>query len=189
MRPSFLLLLILASCASSWTARASEVAPVADRQIEYVSADLRYAASFTATGARFGDPFLALSPVEPSSPTRYFTLGDGIQCASVGPSEDTDEFAIKRPIRDGERYNCLRTSFRVVRCFEGCRAAVIERVSRLSGPSSRGSLTSYMYVHDCRGVLAFSVVEDMTEGIPFEAALLRGEVGILADRNYPNCRH
>jgi hypothetical protein len=50
------------------------------------------------------------------------------------------------------------------------------------------TLPSSMFVDSCLGVLAFSYEADMPAGIPFEAMMLLGDVGILADPNYPRCR-
>jgi hypothetical protein len=44
-----------------------------------------------------------------------------------------------------------------------------------------------MYVNSCLGVLAFSS-ENLAGRISLAAELLRGNVGILADPNYPDCR-
>jgi hypothetical protein len=155
-----------------------------DQDIVYISGDLQHVAVFSPTSARFG-PRLALGTDWPSSPARYFEPSEHVQCVSVGPPGNppgnTVEFAIKRPIRAGERYRCLTTSFRVIRCFDRCRAAVIEIVSQLGG-HARGTLTSHMYVDACLGVVVISSFADnLTEGIPHEAPLLRGRVGILAD--------
>jgi hypothetical protein len=169
--------------------RTSETAPAAAPQIEYVSSDLLHASGFAADAVRTGPNPMALGPAWPSSPARYFESGEGVQCVSIGPPGITDEYAIKRPIKEGERYSCLGTSFQVIRCLAACQAAVIQRMSRMSGPSNSGTLTSYMYVHDCLGVLAFSQNGNLTEGIPLDAELLRGEVGILAHTDYPACRH
>lgn len=185
---SLLFALIATSCTSSRMTLAPGMTPSTPPQIEYVSSDLGNAAVFAASEARFGPPFLALGPEWPSSPVRYFEEGNGVQCVSVGPPASSDEFAIKRPIRLGERYSCLTTSFRVIRCFERCRAAVIERTSGLVGSIS-GASRSYIYVHDCIGVLAFSQRDISTSGIPLDAALLRSAVGILSNNSYPNCRH
>lgn len=185
LRACAIAVLLLASCASSQPAATHLSTPPSGQDIIYVSSDLRHAAFFSQELARFG-PRLALSADWPSSPARYFETGDRVQCVSVGPPGNTEEFAIKRPIRAGETYTCLTTSFRVTRCFEDCRAAVIERVSQVGG-HSRGALTSNMYVDSCRGVLIFGYSIDLTEGIPLHAPLLRGAVGILADPEYPNC--
>lgn len=158
-------------------------APVA-QEIKYISSDLRHVAVFSRDHARFG-PRLALSPDWGSSPARYFNSGDQVQCVSVGPPGNTEEFAVKRPLRVGERYNCLTTTFRVTRCFEACRAATIERVLKLA--NRRGNLKSYMYVDNCLGVLAFSQAGNLAEGIPVHAPWLRGTVGILAEPQHSKC--
>jgi hypothetical protein len=104
----------------------------------------------------------------------------------MGIPGNTTEYAIKRPIRTGERYQCGRTSFRVIRCFADCRAAVIEYDTRFA--DNLGAPEGYLYVNGCLGILAFSPTGDLAEGIPLAAELLRGNVGILADPNYPGCR-
>lgn len=159
--------------------------PPPSQDIKYVSSDLGHAAFFSRDRARFG-PTLALSDDWPSSPARYFETSDRAQCVSVGPPGNTVEFAVKRPIRVGERYNCLTTSFRVIRCFNDCRAAVVERVW-LRGGLGRGNFKSYMYVDSCSGVIAFSSSGKLIEGIPAYAELLRGTMGILASLEYPKC--
>jgi hypothetical protein len=155
-----------------------------DHDIKYLSSDLRHAVVFSKERARFG-PRLALSPDWGSSPARFFGAGDHVQCVSVGPPGNTEEFAVKRPLKAGERYNCLTTTFRVTRCFEDCRAAAIER--RVRSGNRGGTLKSYMYVDNCLGVLVFSQVGNLAEGIPIHAPWLRGTVGILADSQHPKC--
>ena len=183
-----LLLLLLSACSSIPVDSGVELMPPESTPIEYVSSDLVHAAAFTATSARFGPNPISLGSGWTSSPTRYFELRNGVDCASLGPPGNSEEFAVKRPIRAGERYSCLETDFHVTRCFENCRAAVIERSSPLSGLNNSGRLTSYMLVHACRGMLAFSQTGDLADGIPLDAVLLRGEVGILAHKDFPNCR-
>jgi hypothetical protein len=116
--------------------------------------------------------------------------GEGVQCISIGPPDSSNsvQIAIKRPLRAGDRYRCLRESFRVIRCFQDCRAAIVEAQSPGSGNiPRRDPLKSYMYVDSCRGLLAYSVVRDMTEAMPLSAMWLRGDVGILADPRFPVC--
>jgi len=159
------------------------------QEIIYVSTDLEDIAVFTPESARFGDNPLAFSTeVWPASPAHYFETGEGIQCVSIGPPGHPTQFAIKRPIREGERYRCLATSFRVTRCFRNCRAAVIERVSPLGGAAA-GSLTTYMYVDQCLGVLILSLRPnaDLANMIPPDTQWLRGDVGILPHPDYPGC--
>lgn len=138
---------------------------------------------FSRDGLHAG-PVLEFLPERPPPPVRYFEPSEGVQCASIGNSEPTTDFAIKRPIRADERYRCGMTSFRVSRCFDNCRAAIVQIEAQLV---NNGTRTSYMYVDNCRGVLVFSQIDDLTEGIPLNAEWLRGEVGILAHRDYPNC--
>ena len=168
-------------CIASQAPGQAPSAPNSGQKITYISSDLRHVAIFSAESARFG-PRLALSEDWPSSPARYLQLHDGVQCVSVGRPGNTDEFAVKRPIRIGERYACLSTFFKVTHCYEGCQAAVIQRVSKL-GANRAGTLKDYMYVDRCLGVLAFSSSEDLRKGIPPYGPWLRGTVGILADRD------
>ena len=155
------------------------------QEIVYASTDLRHLVVFGRDGARFGPP-LDYRPGHPPAATRYFEPEHGVRCVSIGIPGNTTEYAIKRPISAGERYRCGRTSFRVVRCFAHCRAAIIEHDSRLA--DNLGAPEGYMYVNSCLGVLAFSSTGDPARGIPLAAELLRGNVGILADRNYPDCQ-
>jgi hypothetical protein len=97
------------------------------------------------------------------------------------------EFAIKRPIRTGQQYQCLETSFRVTQCFDYCKAAIIEILRPLSG-NVAGTYKDSMYVDSCRGVIILGTLSDLSEGVPLNAELLQGEVGILSDPAYPNCR-
>ena len=127
---------------------------------------------------------MSFLPEFPPETTRYFEPSEGVQCVSIGASGSTLEYAIRRPIRAGDAYRCLTTSFRVVRCFEGCSAAVIQQERRLTNNST---LTSSFYVRNCIGIVAISQAPDMAGGIPFDAMLLLGTVGILADPAYPDC--
>jgi len=158
------------------------------RRIVYLSVDLSSAIVFSSGRVRFG-PFLVISDgaATPASAAEYLEPGEGVQCISIGPKANTVEFAIKRPIKAGERFGCVAANFRVARCFENCRNAVIE-VDTPVGASKQGALRSYLYVDACLGVLAYSQTEDFSHGIPVNAAWLRGEVGILADKGYPACR-
>lgn len=182
------LLLVLASCTRYHPAANGDRPSSSALDIVYASTDLRHIRVFSQDGALFGPPLVSM-PGYPPDTTRYFEPSEGVQCISVGNvSGNTSEYAIKRPITAGDRYRCLATSFHVIRCFgENCRAAIVEREWPLSGPDYRGALRSYMYVNDCIGVLAFSETADMANAIPLDAELLRGAVGILPHRNYPNC--
>jgi len=174
---------MLASYASAQPASgAASRAP--SQEIVYASLDLRRLVIFGQDGVRFGPP-LEYRPGYPAAATRYITRNDGVQCVLMGLPGNTTEYAIKRPIMAGERYQCDRTSFRVIRCFENCTAAVIEYDSRFA--DNLGAPEGYIYVNSCAGVLAFSQVTNLKKGIPLNAPLLRGEFGILADPDYPKC--
>jgi acyl-CoA synthetase (AMP-forming)/AMP-acid ligase II len=186
---------IVALFACFWLAACVWQAPVrsltsgvSSDEIVYMSSDRRLVAVFTDNSARFGEFFLELSKVTATpSPATYFESSGNIQCVSVGPPQDSIQFAIKRPIKQGEEYHCLKSRFRVSKCFDECRAAVLQVSSPLSGGAS-GFLESQIYVDNCFGILAFSVAGDLANGIPLNAQWLRGPVGILAHRNYPKCR-
>ena len=181
--------LVLASCATAQHGTpAARLEPAQD--IRYVSSDLCHVLVFSGAGARFGD-LSALSPgIWPTQPAEIVPAGGGVQCISIGPpgSSNTVEIAIKRPLRTGDRYSCLRASFRVIRCFEDCRAAVVEVQSPGGGNDPRRDpLKSYLYVDSCRGLLAYSGTGNLAEAMPLNAMWLRGDVGVLADRHHPGC--
>ncbi|MEA3064073.1 MAG: hypothetical protein QOJ27_508 [Sphingomonadales bacterium] len=160
--------------------------PYQNSAISYVSADLNHAASFSSDRATLGAP-PGLLAIWPSSPARYFTVQDEIQCVSIGHSGYSIEYAIKRPLKEGDRYSCLGSHFRVIKCFSYCHSATIEVSHRLGG-NRPGYLKSYLYADDCLGVLGFSQNGDLTKKIPLDSQWLRGAVGILADKSYPECR-
>lgn len=182
--------LILASCATAQPPDSTPTRLEPPQDIRYVSTDLNHVLVFTRAGARFGD-LLALSPgIWPTNRAEIVPAGEGVQCVSIGPpgSSSSVEIAIKRPLRAGDRYICLRDSFRVIRCFEDCRAAMVEVQSPGGGDNPRHDpLKSYMYVDSCRGLLAYSVVRNMIDAMPLDAMWLRGDVGVLADPRYPGC--
>ena len=149
----------------------------------YASHDPSQFILFSGDGVRSG-PLLSFLPQHPPDAARYFEPSEGVQCVSIGVSGNTDDYAIKRPIRSGDRYQCLTTAFQVVRCFEDCRAAVIQRQVQLASNRLR---TTSLYVRNCHGIIAFSNEADMAQGIPFDAMLLLSNVGILADPAYPDC--
>lgn len=156
--------------------------------IIYVSVDLQNAMIFSEERVRTGN-LAALAPdILPSYPLRDISAGDDVRCLSAGPPNNSLEFAIKRPIQSNDRFECLDTSFHVTRCFERCRAALIEiqRPVRTDG-SDETTLTSYMYVDACRGVVVYSTNANLAGGIPLQALLLRGPVGILADLGRSEC--
>ena len=182
--------LILAGCATAQPSHGPAARLEPPQDIRYVSTDLGRVLVFTRAGARFGD-LLALSPgIWPTQPAEVVPAGEGVQCISIGPpgSSSAVQIAIKRPLRVGDRYRCLRASFRIIRCFEDCRAAVVERQSPGSGNNPQHDpLKSYLYVDSCRGLLAYSVIGNLAEAMPLNAMWLRGEVGVLADPRYPAC--
>jgi hypothetical protein len=181
------LLFLLGSCARHTEYRhVSEYIPKGD--IVYLSLDLSSAATFSKIEARFGPADLTVGhPIWESSPAKYITTADGVQCISIGEPESSIEFAVKRPLRRGENYICLRTKFRVVQCFYECKAVIIEMNRSLSGGRS-GTYQSYMYLDNCRGALILSEANDFSKGIPVNAEWLRGEIGILAHPDYKKCR-
>jgi hypothetical protein len=159
-----------------------------ESEIVYLSPDTENVAVFSPSEARFGPADLALSPgVFPGAPARYFDAGNGVDCASVGPENSAYTIAVQRPLRLGSRYACERTKFRVVRCFEQCRAAVVEVAQPIGTSRNPPTLKSYFLVNSCAGVLAMGMQKAFRRHLPFDAVLLRGERGILADRRYPSC--
>jgi len=177
----------LVSCAASSLGVRVKSLPLED-EIIYLSSDLAHVAVFSKKSTRFGPTDLTVvNPEWPASPARHFITDDRVQCVSIGSSETSDEYAIKRPIKSGEQYSCLRTKFRVAQCFNDCKAAIIE-IDRPYSGNKPGTYTSYMYVDNCRGALILSEVNDLSQGIPLNAEWLRGEIGILADPDYPKCR-
>jgi hypothetical protein len=166
---------------------AAQGGPVGGAGIAYVSADLKFAAVFSTKAARFGD-LSALAPgAWPTVPVRTIHQPRGLSCISVGPLGNTIEFAVKRPFRSGDKYQCLKTVFRVTECFQYCKAAIVE-VERPFGGNVRGKRKTYLYIDDCLGLVASSEVRSFSSGIPLDALWLRGPVGILADPSYPKCK-
>lgn len=153
----------------------------------YISSDLAHVTVFTKDEGRIGNDLAISGSIWPSSSAKYFQPFDGVQCVSLGESSGSVQFAIKRPIRISEKFQCLKSKFQVVKCFIECRAAVIEVNSPL-GANRPGFITSYIYVDDCFGILAFDVSKNLNKGMPPSAPWLRGPVGILANPDYPECR-
>jgi len=159
----------------------------AEHNATYISTDMDSVIVFEEGKVRFG-PFLAISAAAwASSTASYISPSDKIQCVSMGPRDNSVEFAIKRPIRVDDHYKCGRTTFVVTRCFMNCRSAVVLVEARL-GAGRPGILKSYMYVDDCLGLVAYSQIKDFTAGIPLDVPFLRSEVGVLASKSYPQCR-
>lgn len=182
------LLLLISSCSAYGTQSKRLTHITFGGEIVYLSSDMEHVAVFSKDKTRFGPTNLTIVNQEwPSSPARYFDLGQGLSCISVGSEGSSLEYAIKRPIKINDKFKCLKTEFQVIRCFNKCRAAIIEIDRPLSG-GRKGTLEASMYVENCRGVIILSAVTDLSEGIPLSAEWLRGEVGILADPAYPNCR-
>jgi hypothetical protein len=156
--------------------------------IRYISTDLRNVLIFSRQGTRFGDLDALFPGLWPSYRAELVQPEEGVQCVLVGPRERAVELAIKRPIRAGDRYRCQRSSFRVTRCFNDCRAAIVEVEAPASGNNpALGPLRHYMYVDHCLGMLAYSVVGNIESGFPLGAMWLRGRVGVLADPRDPSC--
>lgn len=154
------------------------------QEIVYTSLDLSHSIVFAQDGVRFGPP-LDYRPESPPPASRYIRREDGVHCVSVGIPGNTTNYAIKRPIKAGERYRCDRTSFRVVRCFQSCRSAIIEYDSRFE--DKLGAPEGYIYVNSCAGVVAISQASKLKKDLPLDAAVLRGNAGILADPDFPEC--
>ena len=152
--------------------------------ILYSSPDPRYVMAFSPDGARSG-PLLDFRPANRPEQIRSSEPSRGVRCISVGPATDPTDYAIRRPLRAGDSFECGSARFRVSRCVAECRAAVIQVEHQLGNGRT---LPSSMFVDSCLGVLAFSHEADMVNGIPFEAMMLLGDVGLLADPNYPRCR-
>jgi hypothetical protein len=187
MRLMLLLGILLTSCAHP-TGYKHISKYLSANEVVYLSSDLLNIAVFSKEKTRFGPTDLTIAnPDWPSFSATYFETGDGVQCISVGKSEISDQYAVKRPLTAGEQYSCLRTTFRVVQCFYDCRAAIIEMNRPLSGNQS-GTYQSYMYLDNCRGAIILSETSDLSTGIPLNAEWLRGEIGILAHPDYPKCR-
>lgn len=181
--------LILISCASPGPAEWRTAAPGAAAEIRYLSLDHSSVFVFSGRTARSGsiEAYAVPPPDQPTppSPMRTFRTAQGVQCVSVGAPENSVQFAVRRPIRVGDRYTCLGSSFEVASCTDGCRSAIV-RVELAREPDI-GPFRSQMYVDSCRGVLIISDTGDLAQGVPLDAALLRGPVGILADPDYPAC--
>lgn len=153
------------------------------QEIVYTSLDSSNSIAFAEDGVRVGPP-MVYWPGDPPAASRYVTREDGVHCVSIGIPGNTTNFAIKRPIKAGERYRCDRSSFRVVRCFQSCRSAIIAYNSR---PERIRDPEGYLYVNNCAGVRAISQGHKLKKDLPLDAAVLRGEAGILAHPDFPKC--
>ena len=87
----------------------------------------------------------------------------------------------------GDEYRCRGAVFKVVRCFHECRSAIVQIERPLGRDGNRGTIRASMLVDRCRGVLIIGEAANLAEGIPLSAIVLRGNVGILADADHPEC--
>ena len=187
MRSSVFVLSIIMLHFVRTPALAQPTDPVLGQDIVYIGSDLNQAAVFTGEEVRFGPTDLTLyNPDWPRSPVRYSRSKDDVECLSVGLLWNSNEYAIKRPIKLNETYKCQKTSFRVTRCFYQCNAAIIE-IKRPLSNNMKKTRKAYMYVEGCRGIIIFSEDYNIGKGIPLDAKWLRGSVGVLADKKYPDC--
>lgn len=177
----------LSPCASTQLPSRTAPAGEYEGEIWYISGDLNRFMVFSDSGARSGDLSIPPSLRKPIR-LRRVMADEGVQCMSVGPVGNSVEFAIKRPLRQGDHYSCLTSTFQVMRCFGNCHSAVIEVNAFPPDHLSRDARKKYMYVDECRGLLVHSDLEDLSGGVPLSAFWLRGDVGILADQSYPACR-
>jgi hypothetical protein len=168
--------MVLTSCAAERT-QTFETSFVSEQAIQYVSDNHHHIVIFDGLKV-FGGP-----PIElPAIPAKYMTIGDSIQCVSVGPPSSTSEYAIRRPIKLNDRYQCRGTNFYVVRCFNSCKQALV----MIDRPANKTGLpTDYFLADDCVGILQFNVLE--TGKSSPDAEKLQGGGGILASNQYPSC--
>lgn len=191
MKPAFnglwiVLALSIASCHDAPSKKAIKPNTIVKHSVNYVSADNKFAMTFSDNGAKSGYIDVLQEGADPETPLKRLPDADGVACVSVGWAGNSEQFAIKRPITNGQSYKCLETTFKVERCFERCSTAIVKRDTPLTG-GRKGTLPSYMLVDRCSGMLALSPFKDMANGIPLDAVLLRGAVGILADKSSPGC--
>lgn len=176
---------VLSSCNQPAKDEPSQLPSKHLEEVRYISSDSRFAMVVGKTTARAG-PIEALDQGRwPDYPKRDIQAG-GIQCVSVGPPGNTEEYAVKRPLKLGETYKCEGASFKVEHCFEQCMSAIVKREAPLTGNRS-GTLPTYMLVDRCAGIIAISPMKELTPSIPLDALILRESVGILADRG-SECR-
>lgn len=176
-----------AGCAQHDTAGSPVLSGSQMSEIQYISADLDNAIVFANRSARAGSILALDRGGWPSLPLERIETGDDVQCVSIGPLGNSTEFAIRRPITAEDSYTCRNSVFHVARCAADCETAIIEIDIPLSGPNPHGFRRAYMYVDRCVGLVIYSQRGDLSESIPFDALWLRGDVGILADPNYPHC--
>jgi hypothetical protein len=120
--------------------------------------------------------------MKPYIKTQYSQSKDGIQCISIGPLANTQEYAIKRPVVKSDKYECRGTLFEVIECFDECRAAVV----KIFRPDTKVGLpVGYFVVDDCVGIVAMDV--EPSGRISRSSYILRSKVGILENELYPTC--
>src|SRR5688572_10570049 len=108
-----LLLLSITSCASVRSEGGGVKHLPFNKEFVYLSSDLAHVAVFSKQRTRFGPTDLAIAnPEWPSSPATYFETSEGVQCLSIGDPAISSQYAVKRPIKMGEKYNCFHTLFR-----------------------------------------------------------------------------
>lgn len=182
IRSALAFLLMLAPSVSAQPAGEAQSGPPR-QEIVYTSLDLRHSIAFAQDGVRFGPP-MEYRPEFPPGEARYIRGEDGVHCVSIGIPGNTTNYAIKRPIKAGERYRCDRTSFWVVRCFEHCRSAIIEYNSRADAFKEP---EGHLYVNNCVGVIAISQGSKLKKDLPIGTPVLRNNAGILAHPDFPEC--
>ncbi|CAN5244499.1 hypothetical protein BH10PSE14_BH10PSE14_11700 [soil metagenome] len=180
------LTIILAACGSKSSAGAENNDTA---QAVYLSIDYAHVMVFTEHDFRTGDLHALLEGLYSNVPAKSLRLPGGISCISIGHSGSSEEFAIKRPIKLGEKYQCLGSIFTVQKCFQDCKSAVVFREIVPSGPPRSDGLKipSYMLVDECRGMVALNYTNDFSAGIPHNSLLLRGDMGILNTKSLSAC--
>jgi hypothetical protein len=174
------------SCAKQADEFTISALPADASRVLYISSDFSNAALFSDTEARFGHPGLP-PEIWSGYAAERLRLPGGIECVSVDLRSGHREYAIRRPMELDDEYRCRGTAFVVQRCFNECTTAVVRVQRSVPGQGSRGAFSASMLVDVCRGVLIISEANDLSEGIPFDAAWLRGNVGILASDSHPGC--
>ncbi|MEG3145519.1 hypothetical protein U1839_12735 [Sphingomonas sp. RT2P30] len=183
-----LLTIILAACGS----KSSAGAKYGDAaQAVYISIDYAHVMVFAEHAFRTGDLHALMEGLYPNVPAKSLQLPGGISCFSIGYPGISEEFAIKRPIKLGEKYQCRGSIFTVQKCFQDCKSAVIFREIIPSGPprSDGAKVPSYMLVDECRGMVALNYTNDLSASIPHNSLLLRGEMGIFNTKRLSACEH
>lgn len=181
--PRSLVLCSVLLCASCVHHPHRQSAPYEDN-IRYVSFDRSRVSSFHSNEARVGVPW-ALEGVAPLSPVRYLELGASLSCISIGPTSGSLQLAIKRPIQIGDEYYCLQSRFKVEKCIDECKSAIIA-IFPVSQKEFSGQYRR-MIVNQCVGVIAIEegVAEKYEELANF--FFLAGDGGLLKDRRFPVC--